>query len=131
MPQMANITVKKNDGVTDVVYTAIVASAGDKTSALWELTAASAVRAFRPQYSVKSEWNGAKTGRRVRDTYTYPVVQAVNGVDTVVGRINIEGSGFDPTNVDDAAIAEAVSQYANLRKSTLMLDTFKSGFSPT
>lgn len=41
MPNMANITVKKADGTTDVVYTALTPSAGDKTSARWSLTASS------------------------------------------------------------------------------------------
>jgi len=31
MPSMADITVKKNDGTTDVTYTAISAASGDKS----------------------------------------------------------------------------------------------------
>lgn len=35
MPTMANLTVKKYDGVTDIVYDALSASGGDGSPAVW------------------------------------------------------------------------------------------------
>lgn len=35
MPTLANITIKKADGTTDVVYTAIAGAAGDNTPAMF------------------------------------------------------------------------------------------------
>lgn len=39
MPQMANITVKKADGTTDVVYTALTPAGGDNSPARWSANA--------------------------------------------------------------------------------------------
>lgn len=35
MPTMANITVKKADGTTDIVFDAIAGSGGDTSAARW------------------------------------------------------------------------------------------------
>jgi hypothetical protein len=128
---MANINVFKNDGTTSVTYTALTPSAGDKVAAQWRQNAASTVAAFRPQLALKAERTTSGSARRVRDTYVYPVVKVVNGVDTVIGKISFESTGLIPENVDDADVAEAVSQYANLRASVLIKDSYKAGFAPT
>jgi len=131
MPSMANITVKKNDGTTDATYTALTPSAGDKVSAQWRNNSQSTIAANRAAYALKAERTTSGTARRVRDTYVYPVTALVNGVETVIAKISLEGSALIPENVTDADIAEAVSQYANLRVSTLVKDSYKAGYAPT
>jgi transcriptional regulator of met regulon len=46
MPAMANITVKKADDTTDVIYVAISPSAGDKVPAIWQVTASQPIKVF-------------------------------------------------------------------------------------
>ena len=36
MPQGSNITIKKDDTVTNIVYTFVVPSSGDATPAVWK-----------------------------------------------------------------------------------------------
>lgn len=129
MPSMANITVKKNDGTTDVVYTALTPSAGDKVAAQWRDNSLSTVAAHRPQFSLKSE--EGNNSRRLTGSFWYPCVETVSGVPTVVARIPITVNATIAKNVADSHINEAVSQCFNLLNSTLVKDSFKSGYAPT
>lgn len=131
MPTMAPITVKANNGTTDVVYASLTPSAGDTVPAQWRCETASTIAGHRPTLALKAQRTGSGTARRVHDTYVYPVVVSIEGVPTVVDKISFECSGLIPQNVDDAVVAEAVSQYANLRASTLVKDSYKSAFAPT
>lgn len=130
MPNMANITVKKADGVTDVTYTALMPSAGDKTPARWANVAANAVALFRPTYNAFSRSNGSRDARVVETTLKFPDVRTVESIDTVVGNVIVNISATVPLQVTDTVISEAVAQAANLFKATLIQDSFKSGYTP-
>lgn len=132
MPNMANITVKKSDGTTDIVYSQMVASAGDKAPALWRANSVGTAAAFRPELSCVSQWNGPRTARRVYLRYSYPstTIDATGGV-VLQNRAIFETTAVVPTGMTDADLAEAVSQYFNLGASTLIKDSFKVGFAPT
>lgn len=132
MPQMANITVKKNDGTTDIVYTAVVPSAGDKSPAVWRSNTIGTAPAHRPELRVTSQPNGQATARRIEGTLMYP--QTVTGSDgkiTVANKAFLSFSALVPQSMTDADINEFVSQGANLVASTLMKDVVKSGYAPT
>lgn len=132
MPQIANITVKKNDGTTDVVYTQTVPSAGDKTPAIWRSNSVGTAAAHRPEFRVKSESNGPKTARRVEGTLMYPsLVTGTDGKVTVADRCILSINAVVPLGMSDADVNEAVSQGVNLFASTLIKDTIKSGYAPT
>lgn len=130
MPQMANITVKKADNVTDVTYTSLTPSAGDQTPARWSNLASASVAAHRSTYNCASRFNGKRDARVVDAVLKYPDVQSVSGANVVVGNCIISISGTIPLQVTDTVIAEAVAQAANLFKATLMQDTFKTGYAP-
>lgn len=130
MPNMANITVKKADGTTDVVYTALTPSAGDKTPARWQNTASHAKAALRATVEMTSRFNPAKTARHVTLLVKYPEVAPVNGVDTVVGIGHMTIDGVIPLQCSDPAIAELVAQAANVFKASLAQDSFKIGYAP-
>lgn len=130
MPQMNDITVKKADGTTNIVWTALTPSAGDTVAAQWRSNTVSTTSLYRPTFSLKSQYNGPRTARRGRSVLTYPVLNTVNGVQ-VVDYVTIEVSVSTPLRVADADIAEAVAQHANLQVSTLILDSWKTGFAPT
>lgn len=131
MPNMANITVKKNDGTTDVTYTALTPSAGDKVRAIWSSLTAATIAAFRPMFSMVAAPNGDRSTRKVSTNYVYPVTATENTVLVLKGKCIAETNWSIPQNIPDADIAEFVSQYANLLTSVLVKDSAKQGYAPT
>lgn len=131
MPQMANVTIKAANGTTDVVYTALTPSAGDLTPAKWRVETASAVVAFRPTQSMLSQDTTKKDARKVILRGKYPVSRTVNGEVVQVGVIPLELSGVIGLQFTQAEIDEAVMQHTNFCVSSLIRDSFKSGYSPT
>lgn len=132
MPQMANVTIKKNDGTTDVIYTAVVPSAGDKTPAIWKNQTLGSAAAHRPELRLLSRSNGTSTARRVEGTYSYPtLVTDGTGKVSVADRVILNISGVMPTGMPDADVNEAISQGFNLFAAALLKDSFKTGYAPT
>lgn len=132
MPNMANITVKKNDGTTDVIYTALVPSAGDKTPAIWKNQTVGTAMAHRPEMTLTSRDNGSSSARRVSDKFTYPtLVTDTQGKVTVADKLIIETTAIIPKGMPDADVNEAISQCANLHASVLFKDSYKAGYAPT
>jgi F420-dependent methylenetetrahydromethanopterin dehydrogenase len=131
MPAMANITVKKNDAVTDITYSAVAASGGDASPATWKSSTVSTVPAFRPTFVVKSEWNGPKTARRLLTEFRYPtVVTDGSGKQSISDTMILTCTGTVPQGMTDTDINEACSQALNLMAATLVKDSFKSGYAP-
>lgn len=132
MPSMANVTVKKNDGVTDVLYTAKVPSAGDKSPAVWKNDTVGTVLAARPIFTLVSMDNGTKKARRLRTTFFWPKTRIdTAGNVTVQGGASSESSHLIPQDMTMTEIDEYVSQYSNLLASTLVRDCLKTGYSAT
>lgn len=132
MPNLANITVKKNDGTTDIVWTGVVPSSGDKNPAIWRsLTVGSAI-AHQPILRLTSKNNGPGTARRMDGQLAYPyTITGVDGKVTVQERCLIEIGGVIPFGMPSADVNEAVAQAMNLFVSTLIKDCFKQGYSAT
>jgi hypothetical protein len=131
MPIMANITVKKNDNTTDITYTAVSASGGDGSPALWKENTASTVPAFRPSFALKSDWNGSKSARKVLTEFRYPTtVTDSGGKQSVSDTAIITISGTFPQGMTDTQLNEAVSQGLNLAAATLVKDSCKAGYAP-
>jgi len=132
MPQIANLTVKKNDGTTDVTYTAVVPSAGDKTPALWRNTAVGTAAAHQPTLVLSSRNNGTGSARRLEGQLVYPTtVTGTDGKVTVADKAIIGISGVIPSGMPTSDINEAVSQAMNLFVTSLVKDSFKTGYAPT
>lgn len=133
MPQMANITVKKNDGTTDVVYTQQVASSGsDKSQAIWRNLTVGTAASHRPELRCSSQANGTGTTRRVDTIFKYPtLVTGSDGKTNIASFCQLRVEGVIPLDMPDADLNEAVSQGLNLAATTLLKDSFKSGFAPT
>ena len=132
MPNMANITVKKNDGTTDVIYTALVPSAGDRTPAVWKNQTVGTAMGHRPEFRVTSRDSGTGTARRLDVEYTYPMlVVGTDGKTTIAEKAVFNGSLLVPKGMADTDVNEAVSQYVNLCASVLFKDSAKSGYAPT
>lgn len=131
MAQIANITVKKNDGTTDMVYTALVPSAGDTVPAQWRADAASTIPAHRPTLKMLTQNNSKRNARVERISFAYPVFQTIGGVEQKIGVIPMELNATIGTNFDTAIINEAVTQFGNLVVSALIRQSMKDGYAPT
>lgn len=129
MPKIANITVKKADGTTDIIYVADTPSAGDRSPATWSVKNAVA-RALRTTLSFLSQWNGQRSGRRCTVVAKFPIIRDINGVSTVVATIPAELTILIPQLVLDAEASEAVVQFGNLVRSQLISDSLIAGYAP-
>lgn len=133
MPTMANITVKKADGTTDVVYNAMAPSSGDGVPAVWRAEAVASTAAFKPRLECRTRWNAAKTARRVDAYFVLPITQTdtASGITTVIGQVPLNLSVVMPVNANDSIVAEAAAQSTNLMVSTLFRSILTSGFAPS
>lgn len=133
MPSMADITVKKDDGTTNVTFVALNPSSGDTVPAYWRQDAMGAQANLRATLALKSTWNGPRDARRVEGVYQYPFVSTdtTTGLTSVVSRVPISFSATIPQRITDTVVAEAVSQWANLMASSLIKACCKAGFAPT
>lgn len=130
MTTMADITIKAYDGLTDVVYSSQVGSAGDRSPSVWRVTAASVIPMHRPSLTLTTRDNGPKTGRLFNMVSKFPVINPENERPVIVASIPISISGTLPTNIDVAYVQEAVYQTGNLFVSQLIRDSLVSGYSP-
>lgn len=132
MPNMADITIKKNDGTTDVTYVALAPSAGDKTPAMWRVEAIGSVPGNRPTLSITSKYSVDRNARIVEGKLLYPETFT----DTTTGLVSTRlRESFSFTEIirqdaSDTVTAELAAQAANILKSALIQSVLKTGFSP-
>ena len=128
MPQIANITVKKADGTTDIVYAYVQPASGTTQPAIWR-SPTGAAPAHKAELRVKATSNKANTVRRVEGTYTYPqTATASDGSITVVNRGSITFTGVIPQAMPQTEINELVHQGLNLVASSLNKSQLTEGF---
>lgn len=133
MPQMADITVKKADGTTNIVYSALTPSAGDSVAAQWRSETAGTAAGLRPTLSLSSKWNGPRTARVLNGHYVYPevVTDTTTSTSRVRNRIPIALTATIPAEIPQTIVDEAISQATNAFASVLFVASLKSGFAPT
>lgn len=133
MPSLANITVKKNDGTTDIVYTGVVPSSGDSVAAVWKSKTVGSAPAHQPELRLVARDSGDKKKRVMRLTFLYPSTQT----DSTTGRTTVVNKGFAQldvtfdTDMPTADTDEFVSQLTNLVDSSLIISCLKDGYSAT
>jgi hypothetical protein len=131
MPTLANITVKKADGTTDVIYTAVAGATGDSTPAVFSNNTVGTTRAERPTLLISSKDNGPKTARRINVDYSWPIMATDAGGNKVAnGRMTGTASVLLPMNQDNAVIGEQAAQFANLLGCALVKASFSEGYAP-
>lgn len=136
MPAMANITVKKNDGTTDIIYDALSASAGDSVPAVWRQDTGEVSGkpvGLRKVFELKAKWNGPKTARQLMFNYVMPYAtqDTTTTLYSAKDRVVLTGIMTVPTAIPASEINEAVSQAFNLLAATLVKDCGKAGYAPT
>lgn len=130
---MADITVKKADGTTNIVFSALTPSSGDKVAAQWRSETAGTSASLRPTFGMQTQWNGPRTARRVQleGQYPYTITDTTTSVTSVKARIPFQGTFTVPAEVPDAIVSEAIAQISNLVASALVQSSIKAGFAPT
>lgn len=132
MPSMANITVKKSDGTTDITYTAMSPATSDGSKALWRSNSVGSNPQQRPyfEYSAKASKDGLR--RETTSNFVYPivVVNAVTGISSVSGYYTEVTTRKLTMSAPDKDAAEAVAQAANLNASALIKSCSAVGFGP-
>lgn len=115
MPQAGNQTVKKADGITDIVWASVQQSSGDRSPAVWRSNTVGTANAHRPTLKTSSRPNGPGNARRVEFRINFPEsVVGGDGVTRITNAFILEGTAVIPEGMADAVKAEAVHQSCNL-----------------
>lgn len=137
MPAMANITVKKFDGTTDIVFDALSGSSGGDTSpAVWRQdtgNTAALPNGLRPMFMLWGKANGSKTARQIKFTLVFPYATQDSTTTRYSSndRVVFEGIITVPQAVPLLNVNEAVHQGLNLLASSLTKSSAISGYAPT
>lgn len=133
MPAIANIVIKKNDGTTDITWSAVQPSSGDGTPATWKSTSVGSAQAHQPEFRLSARDAQKGNVRTVRATIRYPQIatNSTTGVTSVIGVALLSATLEFPKTMSNTDVNEAVAQTFNLLDSTLIADCFKAGYSAT
>jgi len=127
MPNIANMTVKKADGVTDIVY-AFVNGASGSAPAVWR-SPVGAAPAHKAELRAKSTSNQANTVRRLEIVYAFPqTVTGTDGTVTIANRGSLTLSGVIPQSMPQTEINEMVHQGLNLFAHSLTKSELTEGY---
>jgi hypothetical protein len=132
MPSQASITVKKNDGTTDITYTAQQPSSGDGVQAIWKSTSVGTAPVHQPELRVSAR--ALSNGKReVRYTYVYPEIQtnSTTGATSVAYRERASAAFEIDTAAATLTTNEFVAQFANLIASAHAKAISQGGYGPT
>lgn len=136
MPTMASITVKKFDGVTDIVYDAVSSAGGDGSPAVWRQdTGANAALpvGLRSLFKLWTASNGPKTARQTKFNFVspYALQDSTTTKYSASDRVVVEGIMTIPQAIPAANLNEAIYQACNLLASTLVKQSASAGYAPS
>lgn len=135
MPSMANITVKKYDGTTDIVYDALSASGGDGSAAVWRQDTGAVAGlpvGLRKLFRLWTTWNGPKTARQMKFNFVspYAVQDSTTTLYSAKDRVVFDGIITIPQGLPANEINEAIYQGLNLLGASLVKQSAASGYAP-
>jgi len=136
MANIADITIKKSDLTTDIIYAGLVGSGGDGTWATWRQDAgqpASFPTGFRPKFELMTKYNGPKTARQVQYKYSYPVAYLDSTTGVYKSSDKVYGEGFLtlPLSASPNVCWEAAFEMAHMVASAAVKTVFGNGFNVT
>jgi len=131
MAALADLTVKKNDGTTDIVWTGVQPSSGDGVPAIWKSQTVGTAQAHQPEMRLSSRdsQNGASRTLRVTGAYMQIAVNTTTGVTSVINTARLTKEWVFSKSMPSADVNEFVSQFANLEAHATFKSYLKSGFS--
>lgn len=131
MPSIANITIKKNDGTTDIIYVSKSPSAGDTVPAVWRADSVGTAPSHQPEFRLTAREANKGASRALRSTFMYPQI-ATNTTTTTTSVVKKAMASTDWTIPKDMSITdinEFASQYGNLLAAALIKQCVKDGYS--
>lgn len=133
MPNMADITIKKADGTTDITYTALTPSSGDKVPAQWRVESLGTVAGNRPTLTVSARFSQDRKARLVEGRVVLPetFTDSTTGIISVRNREMLSFNSVIHLDASDSFVNELAAQSANLLKSALMQSVLKTGYAPS
>lgn len=127
MPTMADITVKKNDGTTDIIWNNSAPGGGDNVPARWMPNSVGTSVAKRPVLKFWTQ-SSDKARRVARITTTFPVVDPVSGA--ILDYITTSEEVKVPVIATDSDVNEAIAQSGNLRDHALIISSLQTMSTP-
>lgn len=133
MPSAASITIKKNDGTTNVVYNLLAASGGDKSPAVWRCGSASGTGGQQPSMTMQSRNNGDNTARRMDMTFVFPSVytDASSSLTQIRSKQIFNVTSVLPLDTGAADVLEGPAQFAHFLNDPLVISCLQSGYAAT
>lgn len=131
MATIGNLTVKKYDGTTDVTFTGVQGSGGDRMPALYRNEAFSAIPGNRPSLTIEAHEAQSGKVRRVTARFLYPYLQTVDGREVATDWVPIDITLPVLKNVPETTIQEAVAQAINLFDHSNVVSQFVAGYPAT
>jgi hypothetical protein len=130
---IADITVKKADGTTDIVWPAVAGAGGDKSPAVWRSSTSPGTTGQKPFIQMSARWNGDNTARRIDVLAQYPGVytNSSTGQTEVRAKAIMNFSVVIPQNMASTDINELSAQFVNLLASSQFKLSLSSGYAPT
>lgn len=116
MPTIANKTIKKYDGITDILWTGVNGSSGDKVPAIYRSNTVGGNISVRPEFrhSARSSGNGELSVRRSTAEIYYPEFYTIDGQQKVVNRAWGSCTFNAPTAMSDSVKQEAAYQFVHM-----------------
>lgn len=136
MPSMNDVTIKKKDGTTDIVYNALSASGGDGSPAFWRQdTGAAAALPIGLRKSAKmwGVWNGPKTARVMKINFVHPyaVQDSTTTLYSAKDRCVFDGTVTLPQGIPMTEMGEFAYQLGNFLAATLIKQSMEACYPPT
>lgn len=132
MTAAANITIKKSDGTTNIVYSLLAAAGGDKSPAVWRSTTAPGTAGQQPFIQVQTRSNGDNNVRRADVLFVFPSVYTdTSGNTQVRSKAVFQGSFALPLDASASDMLEMGAQLPNLLADAMFKSTFQTGYAPT
>jgi hypothetical protein len=136
MPAMANLVVKRFDGVTDITYDALAASGGDNSPAVWRQDTGAVTSipvGLRQTFSLQTQWNGPRTARVARMKFTGPFIvqDSTTTLWAMQHRAIMDLSFILPQGIPPGSMNEFAYQGLNLAQALLIRQSVAAGYAPT
>lgn len=132
MTTMANLTVKKADNTTDIVWTALSASGGDSSPAVWRSDTVSGTPGQKPTFQFQAKWNQAKSVRQIDIQFRYGQVytDSTTSLTQVRDIASFRGTWQLPQTITSSNLAEIAAQLGHLMAQQLIKDSTAAGYAP-
>lgn len=127
MPALGNITVKKYDGTTDIVYTGVSPQGGSDQPSRWASQSVGSAQAHQPDLRVMVKDRGNTV--EFRGTYAYPELQTntTTSKTSVLRKLGGSVSLSYDRAMNQTDLNEAVHQFFNLCAAAAIKEIARSG----